>query len=318
MDGAIKIKNDMYYIMGMKILSEIVLPGVSIDTDCYDVKIVYCKFDIVTENVLEFRNYYYLNQTDFVCDIKKVAKFRVTGGCLIQIDLYEQADLELVAVYLLGTCMGALLMQRGMVTLHGSTIVMNGQSVIITGRCGAGKSTLSTALRLRGNSILSDDISPVIIHDNEVMSVPAYPKQRICEDTAIMMGIDTGILVRACSEDFKYNVDVSKEFVKHPVKLFGIIEIVPEEVEDVTLTELKSSEKLELIRSNIYCKEFYTQVDFQPSYFKKLLEIAGSIHTYRLIRPKGHFTVDRQIEIIMDEIKRITGGGKHEEWENEP
>ena len=310
MDGFRKEKNYKYYMLGMNILSQIELPGAVSTTENYDVKIIINKFDIDTNNVEEYKTYYAMNEIDFVCDIRQVAKFKITDGNLIQIDPYEQVDMELVTVYLLGTCMGVLLVQREMVALHGSAIVINKRAVIITGQCGAGKSTLSTALRLKGHKILSDDISPVLmLESGEIMSAPAFPRQRICQDTAVNLGIDTNNLEKACSEDLKYNIDISNQFLNYPVELFGIIQVIPGDAEEVVLTELTSFEKIELIRSNIYCKEFYSKVDFQPSYFKKIINLTKKIHTYQLMRPKGKFTVERQIELIIDEIIKVTSGG---------
>lgn len=309
MDGNMKRKNYKYYMMGMNILSEIKLPGIVSVSENHDVKFIIKKIDIDTNNVKEYKTYYTLNDFEFVCDIRHVAKFKITGGSLIQIDPYEQVDMELVTLYLLGTCMGVLLVQKEMIALHGSTIVINKQAVIITGRCGAGKSTLSTALRLKGHKILADDISPIIMLDNgKIMSAPAFPRQRICHDTAVKLGIDTEKLEKACTDDLKYNIDISAEFLNSPIELFGIIQVMPGDMEDAVLTELTAYEKINLIKSNIFCKEFYSQADFKPSYFKKIIELAKNIHTYRLMRPEGKFTVERQIELVIDEITRVTTG----------
>lgn len=308
MNGLVKVKSYSYYMMGMNIFSEIELPGIVRHAEHFDVNIILNKVDMGSHVIQEEKNYYFMKENEFVCDINNTAKFKITGGNLIQIELYEQADMELVTVYLLGTCMGVLLLQKGMVAMHGSTIVIDQQAIIITGQCGAGKSTLSTALRLRGYPLLSDDISPIMIPDcGTIMSAPAFPKQRICHDTAVMLGIDTKHLDKACSEDFKYSLDIREMFLDHPVELFGIIQVQPGDVEEASLTELTRFEKVELIKSNIFCKEFYSRADFRPSYFKKILDLANNIHTYRLIRPEGKFTVDRQIDLILNEITRATG-----------
>ncbi|BCN29030.1 phosphoenolpyruvate carboxykinase (ATP) [Anaeromicropila herbilytica] len=306
-------KSYSYHMLGLNILSEIELMCAVGTLEEYDVRIIYDTVDIECNQYQQYSNYFAINDNEFVCDIRDVAKYKITGGNLIQIDLYDKADMELVKVYLLGTCMGVLLLQKGMIAIHGSTIVVNNQAIIITGQCGAGKSTLSTALRLKGYPILSDDISPLtMVESGKVMSVPAFPNQRICHDTAIKLGIDTSKLERACSEDFKYNLDISKEFMNHPVELFGIIQIVPEIMEDVVLTELTKYEKVELIKSNIYCNEFYSRMNYRPSYFKSIIDLANNIHTYRLLRPEGEFTVERQMELIIDVIARYGTGGKHE------
>ena len=50
-----------------------------------------------------------------------------------------------VRLYLLGTCMGALLFQRKLLPLHGSAVVINGKAYAFVGDSGAGKSTLAAA-----------------------------------------------------------------------------------------------------------------------------------------------------------------------------
>jgi hypothetical protein len=311
MNKAAEIKSYKYYMMGLNILSEIELPGLISTSDTFDVKIILNKFNVIEKDSQENRNYFILKNLDFVCNFINVAKFKITGGNLIQVDLCEQADMELANVYLLGICMGVLLIQKEMVAMHGSSIVIDNQAVIITGRCGAGKSALSAALRLKGYKILSDDISPVMALDSgEIMSAPAFPRQRICHDTAVKLGIDINKLEKACTKDMKYNVDISVEFLKHPIELFGIIQVMPGDVEDVVLTKLNSLEKLELIKSNIFCKELFSQIDFPPSFFKKVINLAKKVHTYQLKRPEGRFTTERQIEVIVEEIARVTNGVK--------
>ncbi|NLO09085.1 MAG: hypothetical protein GX129_04355 [Clostridiales bacterium] len=297
-------KSYTYYMLGMNIISEIELPGIVSTSLDYDLKIIISKFNMDTEKGKDYKTFYTMNENEFLCDIRNVAKYKISGGSLIEIDPYDQADMELIIVYLLGTCMGVLLVQKEMIALHGSAIVINRQAIIITGQCGAGKTTLSTALRLKGYNILSDDISPVMLLDSgQVMSAPAFPRQRVCHDTAVKLGIDTNFLQRACSEDLKYNIDISAEFLEHPVELFGIIQVIPGDVEDVALTELTGFEKINLIKSNIYCKEFYYRMDFKPSYFKKIINLARKIHAFRLVRPIGEFTVEKQINLLVNVIE---------------
>ena len=54
------------------------------------------------------------------------------------------------AFIFLGTCMGALLMQRKIFPFHGSAIAINGKAYAIVGDSGAGKSTLASAFLKKG------------------------------------------------------------------------------------------------------------------------------------------------------------------------
>ena len=58
--------------------------------------------------------------------------------------------------------------QRGLLTIHGSAVEINGRGICIAGASGAGKSTTALGLRRRGHRLLVDDMSIV-------SSMPAGP-----------------------------------------------------------------------------------------------------------------------------------------------
>ena len=57
--------------------------------------------------------------------------------------------------------MGAILMQRKILPLHGSAIAIDGKAYAIVGDSGAGKSTLASAFLNKGYQLLSDDVIAV-------------------------------------------------------------------------------------------------------------------------------------------------------------
>ena len=57
--------------------------------------------------------------------------------------------------------MGAILMQRRLLPLHGSAIAINGKAYAIVGDSGAGKSTLASAFLNKGYQLISDDVIAV-------------------------------------------------------------------------------------------------------------------------------------------------------------
>ena len=57
--------------------------------------------------------------------------------------------------------------------LHASTVVVDGQAVLIMGPSGSGKSDLALRLIDRGAGLLSDDYTRVAFHDGELEAAPA-------------------------------------------------------------------------------------------------------------------------------------------------
>ena len=68
--------------------------------------------------------------------------------------------MQLMKIYVMCSCLGFIMLQRNMVAIHGGGVIeMDNKAVIFTGDRGAGKSTLTTALRRKGYKFISDDVA---------------------------------------------------------------------------------------------------------------------------------------------------------------
>ncbi len=121
-------------------------------------------------------SYYQAADGQFLLRVADVAAYYVTNGGQIVVQPDGKESGHLSRLYLLGTAMGVLLMQRGMVPMHGSTVDINGGGVVFTGVSGAGKSTMAAGLRRLGHSLLADDVSAITCDRNGVYWLqPGYP-----------------------------------------------------------------------------------------------------------------------------------------------
>ncbi len=79
--------------------------------------------------------------------------------------------------------MGIILHQRGFLVLHGSAVQMDDGAVAFLGRCGDGKSTITAALNNKGYSIISDDVLPVKLDENNIpLLFPSFPTIKLYND----------------------------------------------------------------------------------------------------------------------------------------
>ena len=97
---------------------------------------------------------YQANKDQFLFTIEGISSFLVQGGNHITIDLAKHAAINDVRLFLLGPVFGALLLQRKMLPLHGSSVERNGISTLFCGRSGAGKSTLAALLMKKASRSL--------------------------------------------------------------------------------------------------------------------------------------------------------------------
>lgn len=103
----------------------------------------------------------------------------------------EGGEKKLVRFFLLGTALGMVMLQKGIVAVHGSAIFVNNRGLILTGERGAGKSTLTTGFIKKGYRFLSDDVSALWKNEEGRYVIhPAYPYKRLCADSLEIFGYD--------------------------------------------------------------------------------------------------------------------------------
>lgn len=115
--------------------------------------------------VLEGRQQRWLGVDDFILAVRP-ARYRIRTGSEIIVDpLPDGAPSELI-IFLLGSAMAALCLQRDLWAFHANAFVLDGHAVAVAGRPGAGKSTLAALLHDRGYEVLCDDLCVCRIDDH--------------------------------------------------------------------------------------------------------------------------------------------------------
>jgi len=118
----------------------------------------------------KFYRFSYADETEFVVD---------QTGREIWTTWPAPLTLEDNATYLLGPVMGFVLLLRGLVCLHASSVVIDGQAIALIGPAGAGKSTTAAAFVTRGFSILAEDVVTLDDRGDSFFVRPAYPCIRL-------------------------------------------------------------------------------------------------------------------------------------------
>jgi hypothetical protein len=129
---------------------------------------------------------------DLRLTVEGIGRFRITDG--VRIAWHRQhsgvSDQD-IRTFLLGSAVGALLIQRGMLVLHGNALEKDGQAIVCLGHSGAGKSTLAYALMQQGWRLLADDLVAV---NGEGMVLPGIPRIKLWHDAAKAFGLDPASL----------------------------------------------------------------------------------------------------------------------------
>jgi hypothetical protein len=119
--------------------------------------------------------------------VPDVARFRITAGRDMVVEPAPEASLRDVRLYVLGSAMGAVLHQRGLLPLHANAVGVGNGTVALLGHSGAGKSTLAGWFHDRGHRVLSDDVCVV---DPDGRVAPGIPRLRLWRDALEASGRD--------------------------------------------------------------------------------------------------------------------------------
>lgn len=292
-----------YQVYGLKVLSEIECKEVvRIEKQShYDVVIeIGIVSDEIKEQIATGRISSYTNASMWF-HIVGVATYWIQNGEKVTIELCEGADIPMAKQYLLGSCLGMIMLQRNMIAIHGGTIVFDGSGVIFTGLRGAGKSTITSALREAGYLFVADDVSSVDVN-NPHMIHPGFPQQKLCKDAALTLGYNLEDYKTLMSDtQMKYLIPVHDSFVYEQVPLKAIVELQEDDsIQGIEVEKLKGQDRLMTIYRNIYRIEMKQIAGVDPEYFKKCVAIAKDIPVYRIKRQKGVMTLDLQIAWLED------------------
>ncbi len=295
-----------YHAFGLIIESDIPMEELLLtEVDISDVKINKGRVPDELEDALVNTETFKVSKNEYLASIKEVGKFYVAKGNYILYEPMDGLDIEKIKLYLLGSCMGAVLYQRGILPLHGSCIKTADSAVIITGISGAGKSTIAAALRQKGCLSLSDDVVAVNFIDNTLWAIPSYPGIKLWEDALIRMNIvsDKKSLGRIKDEYEKYALKNVNEFYNHPKEISHIIEIIPIEQTQVVVEEVVGAKKLEIVINNMFKGLIAEAMGLRSWYYKQCVTIAACTNIYCIRRPKNMPKEQEIAEIIL----RLTG-----------
>lgn len=292
-----------YKVYGINVESEIVLPELLINNykgyACTDVVISYGSMPKVIYNEIQEGKWFNFEKDKMWFLVNDVAKYYILNGNTIIVETYNNANSNDVKAFLLGSAFGMLLMQRHIVAIHGGTIVIDGRAIIITGEQGAGKSTLTSALRTKGYFFMADDVSVIGKRKNTKHVIhPGYPQQKLCRDAMEKMGYNIEAFKRIDEGRDKYAIPVHKSFIKEPMPMGAIFEITIGEGPHVEIEEITGTEKLKLLLKNMYRVEVTQYSGMSPVYFKNCIEISKTVPFFKIKRPKEKFSVKEQISVI--------------------
>ena len=237
----------------------------------------------------------------FLMDVPGVARYLVTGRDHVRVSLY--GDEYLAGVYLAGTVFNVLLMQRGIILFHASSIMTENGAVLFLGPSGIGKSSILAALLNRSYSILSDDASGIVLDaDKRFLVLPAFFCTRLRMDTLKMVGwrVPAQTLMREGTD--KHTLPVER-FHSTPAPLHSVYILTRKDIPDVRIKRLAIFPAFKWLHKYVYKKYILTGTGHQLKLFGTLEKISKTRPVSLVERPIHPFLFDMLADRISADLR---------------
>lgn len=239
--------------------------------------------------------------------VPDTAIFCIQGGNLITVSPVAGSNEDKSRLFILGTCMGVLLMQRRVLPLHGSVIAINGNAYAFVGHSGAGKSTLANVLINKGYPLLSDDVIAVSLSpDNKPFVIPSYPQQKLWQESIERLGMDNNHYQPLFERETKYAVPltVTSQYYADPLPLMGVFELMKSEHVEIQWEPIQGLDRLHTLYHHTFRNFLIPQLELSEWHFHTSAIIANAIDMIRIRRPIHGFTANQLASLIINHIGR--------------
>ncbi|WP_096187160.1 aldolase [Evansella halocellulosilytica] len=297
----------IYKAFGLSIASEFALPELVTmhhqEGKSADVTISRCDLIDMWEASSVSNKYFVINEDHIMFKIPGTGVFLVRNGREILVSPETDSKHDYMRLYLLGTCMGAILLQRRILPLHGSAIAIDDKAYAIVGDSGAGKSTLASALLQEGCQLLSDDVIPVSLSNTENPFVtPAYPQQKLWQESLNEFGLSSKQYKPIIDRETKFSIPVREQFSDTSLPLAGVFELVKTDHEEIELNPIDTLARFEKLFSHTYRQFFIAPSGLMDWHFHTCAKIVKKIDFYQLKRPVSHFTAHKLSSYILTAV----------------
>jgi dephospho-CoA kinase len=293
----------VYLIGGITLISEIVLPELPlIQQQSATPHLVHVRLGTVADclpGAVELDPDCFATPTQYLLNIRGIARYLVTAGHEIVIDPDDAAPALDVRGYLLGSIFVVLCQQRGLLPLHASAVASKSGVVAFLANSGQGKSTLAAHLAQRGFRVLADDVCLIdATQPGSAMVIPTAPWLKLWRNSLENLGRQADGLDRIFTEDDKYRLPLVPVLTPEPI--LGLVFLEGNDISSA-ITQIEEVPRVQAIPllMNLTHHSYLLEVTGQQEEnFRRCGRVLSQARAYRLFRPWGLMHLESTVDAL--------------------
>lgn len=245
----------------------------------------------------------------YVLRVPAVGLFGVREGREIAVLPDPEATEGYLRLFLIGSAFGMALHQRGLLVMHGATVLTPaGTAAIFVGHSGAGKSTLAAALGQRGHAILGDDTMALWPGADGFRVWPGSRMFKLWQASLDHLGEPAAPLLRIENRTDKFYWPNRALAPDRPVRVSELVQLVGAPPGSApAFSRLGGIEALRLVAENTYRPGYVRLLGREPEHFRQCAALASSLTVGRLSRPRDFGRLADGLCLLEEEWRRQIG-----------
>lgn len=229
-----------------------------------------------------------------------VGRFLVRGGREIVVEPAPEASERNVRLFLLGSALGILCHQRGLLPLHANAVLIDGAAVAFAGPSGIGKSTLAAYFARAGYPVLCDDVCVVGFDAaGRPHAWPGLPRLKLWREAALAFGHEPATLDRAVDGFDKFQLPLSQEGERRSARLRRVYLLARAEADTpAAIVRLRGHRAMEAVMAQTYRHEYLAPMGLTAKNFSHCAALLAATEVYEARRAWGYDVFESEVRAL--------------------
>jgi hypothetical protein len=243
-----------------------------------------------------------------ILNVPRAGRYLVRDGCEVIVDPDPAGTAANLRLYLLGSAMGALLHQRGLLPLHANSIAVGGSAIAFLGRSGAGKSTIAAWYHDQGFRVLADDVCVVTMDQATAWAQPGIPRLRLWKDALEASGRVTGDYERSFDDMDKFDVPTRAANQVRALQLAALYVLDPPEsgVGRSAIRRLPGAAAVEALVANTYRGNYVARLGGTARHLASCIALAKLVPAFSVERRWGRDQLEGELRELEAHARTLT------------